>query len=53
MRCNAIPRRAAGPGPVVDTLIESGGLAPEKVEATVCFDGGWMGEGEISYAGTE
>ena len=28
-----------------------GGPAPEKVKATVCFDGGWMGEGEISYAG--
>ncbi len=25
--------------------------APQKVKATVCFDGGWMGEGEISYAG--
>ena len=28
-----------------------GGPAPEKIKATVCFDGGWMGEGEISYAG--
>jgi len=25
--------------------------APEKIKATVCFDGGWLGEGEISYAG--
>ena len=28
-----------------------GAPAPQKVKATVCFDGGWMGEGEISYAG--
>ena len=28
-----------------------GGPAPQKIKATVCFDGGWMGEGEISYAG--
>ena len=28
-----------------------GSHAPEKIKATVCFDGGWMGEGEISYAG--
>ena len=25
--------------------------APLKIKATVCFDGGWLGEGEISYAG--
>ena len=25
--------------------------APKTVKATVCFDGGWLGEGEISYAG--
>lgn len=25
--------------------------APDKVKATVCFEGGWLGEGEISYAG--
>lgn len=25
--------------------------APAKIKATVCFDGGWLGEGEISYAG--
>ena len=25
--------------------------APLTVKATVCFDGGWLGEGEISYAG--
>jgi hypothetical protein len=24
---------------------------PATLKATVCFDGGWMGEGEISYAG--
>ena len=28
-----------------------GGPAPHKIKATVCFDGGWLGEGEISYAG--
>jgi hypothetical protein len=28
-----------------------GGPAPQKIKATVCFDGGWKGEGEISYAG--
>ena len=28
-----------------------GGPAPQKIKATVCFDGGWLGEGEISYAG--
>lgn len=28
-----------------------GGPAPETIKATVCFDGGWLGEGEISYAG--
>ena len=25
--------------------------APAKIKATVCFEGGWLGEGEISYAG--
>jgi hypothetical protein len=25
--------------------------APATVKVTVCFDGGWLGEGEISYAG--
>jgi hypothetical protein len=24
---------------------------PDTLKGTVCFDGGWMGEGEISYAG--
>lgn len=28
-----------------------GSAAPETIKATVCFDGGWLGEGEISYAG--
>lgn len=28
-----------------------GGPAPTTIKATVCFDGGWLGEGEISYAG--
>ena len=35
----------------VEILGLRGGPAPEKVKATVCFDGGWLGEGEISYAG--
>lgn len=35
----------------VEVLGIRGGPAPEKVKATVCFDGGWLGEGEISYAG--
>lgn len=25
--------------------------APQTVKVTVCFEGGWLGEGEISYAG--
>ncbi len=25
--------------------------APSTVKVTACFDGGWLGEGEISYAG--
>jgi hypothetical protein len=25
--------------------------APSTIKATVCFEGGWLGEGEISYAG--
>ncbi len=28
-----------------------GSPAPRTIKATVCFDGGWLGEGEISYAG--
>ncbi|NDY81641.1 DUF1446 domain-containing protein [Orrella sp. NBD-18] len=28
-----------------------GSAAPTTIKATVCFDGGWLGEGEISYAG--
>ena len=28
-----------------------GGPPPATLKGTVCFDGGWMGEGEISYAG--
>ncbi len=35
----------------VEILGVRGGPAPVKVKATVCFDGGWLGEGEISYAG--
>lgn len=35
----------------VEILGVRGKPAPEKIKATVCFDGGWLGEGEISYAG--
>ena len=35
----------------VEILGVRGKPAPQKVKATVCFDGGWLGEGEISYAG--
>jgi hypothetical protein len=35
----------------VEVLGVRGKSAPDKVKATVCFDGGWLGEGEISYAG--
>jgi hypothetical protein len=42
--------RQAGPDRV-EVLGFRGGPAPQKIKATVCFDGGWLGEGEISYAG--
>jgi hypothetical protein len=29
-----------------------GHARPPTLKATVCYDGGWLGEGEISYAGT-
>ena len=35
----------------VEVLGVRGKPAPDKIKATVCFDGGWLGEGEISYAG--
>jgi hypothetical protein len=35
----------------VEVIGIKGSHAPEKIKATVCFDGGWLGEGEISYAG--
>ena len=38
-------------GDRVEILGVRGAPAPQKVKATVCFDGGWLGEGEISYAG--
>ena len=28
-----------------------GSARPERLKATVCYEGGWLGEGEISYAG--
>ncbi len=35
----------------VEILGVRGKPAPQKIKATVCFEGGWLGEGEISYAG--
>ncbi len=35
----------------VEILGVHGKPAPQKIKATVCFEGGWLGEGEISYAG--
>ena len=40
----------AGPDRV-QVLGVRGKPAPATVKVTVCFDGGWLGEGEISYAG--
>ena len=42
--------REVGPDRV-EVLGTRGRPAPDKVKATVCFEGGWLGEGEISYAG--
>jgi Acyclic terpene utilisation family protein AtuA len=39
-----------GPNRVVVSGVR-GHPRPETLKATVCFDGGWLGEGEISYAG--
>jgi Acyclic terpene utilisation family protein AtuA len=30
----------------------TGYARPERLKVTICFDGGWLGEGEISYYGT-
>jgi len=35
----------------VEVLGVRGKPAPERLKATVCFEGGWLGEGEISVAG--
>lgn len=35
----------------VQVLGVRGKPAPATVKVTACFDGGWLGEGEISYAG--
>jgi hypothetical protein len=35
----------------VEVLGVRGKPAPEQLKATVCFEGGWLGEGEISVAG--
>ncbi len=38
-------------GDRVEVLGVQGKPAPERLKATVCFEGGWLGEGEISVAG--
>jgi len=35
----------------VEVMGVRGKPAPERLKATVCFEGGWLGEGEISVAG--
>lgn len=35
----------------VEVLGVRGKPAPERLKATACFEGGWLGEGEISLAG--
>ncbi len=35
----------------VEVLGVRGKPAPERLKVTVCFEGGWLGEGEISVAG--
>jgi len=35
----------------VEVLGVQGKPAPQRLKATVCFEGGWLGEGEISVAG--
>jgi len=35
----------------VEVLGVRGKPAPERLKATVCFEGGWLGEGEVSVAG--
>lgn len=43
--------RAAGPDRIEVHGIR-GHARPDTLKATVCYEGGWLGEGEISYAGT-
>lgn len=35
----------------VEVVGVRGHPAPEKLKATLCYEGGWLAEGEISYAG--
>jgi hypothetical protein len=42
--------KSAGPDRV-QVMGMKGKPAPATVKVTACFDGGWLGEGEISYAG--
>lgn len=43
--------REAGPDRV-EVVGVRGHALPAKLKATICYEGGWLAEGEISYAGT-
>ena len=47
---SGVSLRADGPDRV-EVLGVRGKPAPQRLKATVCFEGGWLGEGEISVAG--
>ena len=47
---SGVSLREVGPDRV-EVLGVRGKPAPERLKATVCFEGGWLGEGEISVAG--
>jgi hypothetical protein len=42
--------RTVGPDRVALTGVR-GSARPQRLKATVCYEGGWLAEGEISYAG--
>ena len=53
-RCRPRPRRGHGGGDRPDRVRVRGARGkppPPTLKATVCVDAGWLGEGEISYAG--
>lgn len=47
---SAVALRELGPDRIEVTGIR-GKPAPERLKTTVCYEGGWQGEAEISYAG--